>query len=154
MIISGWHPNYKPSTSNVAAVQKTAKPPQQQVQAQNTQKIKKPSPAIADQPKAEKVVKSKATTKPTKEVVELTSQLKNVEIAETTDKNDLTIEISKKLKRLRRKLRDSQELDEKIKSGEMSADKVQLEKVSRIPELQQEIEKLEEERLVLRQGKK
>jgi hypothetical protein len=132
------------------------KPPQ--VQAQNSQKVNKPTPAIVEQPKAEKVAKPKVVKvmKSTpKEVVELTNKLENIDIVtETTDKNDLTIEISKKLKRIRRKLRDSEQLDEKIKSGEINADKVQLEKVSRIPELEKEIEKLESERLLLRQGKK
>lgn len=136
-------------------MQKTSKAPQ--VQAQNPQKSNKPSPAIIEQPKVVvDKIKPKAvkTVKPTIDVVEVTKKLESVEISETTDKNDLTIEISKKLKRLRRKLRDTEQLEEKIKSGEVSADKVQLEKVSRIAALQQEIEKLESERLLLRPGGK
>jgi partner of Y14 and mago len=46
--------------------------------------------------------------------------------------DDPTIELSKKLKRIRRKLREVEILDEKIKAGEITApEKDQLEKISR-----------------------
>lgn len=44
---------------------------------------------------------------------------------------DPTIEMSKKLKRIRRKLREVEILDEKIKTGEITAEKDQLEKIAR-----------------------
>lgn len=45
--------------------------------------------------------------------------------------NDPTIELSKKLKRIRRKLREVEILDEKIKANEIAPEKDQLEKISR-----------------------
>lgn len=44
---------------------------------------------------------------------------------------DPTIEISKKLKRIRRKLREVEILDEKIQAGEIAPEKDQLEKIAR-----------------------
>lgn len=63
--------------------------------------------------------------------------------------SDPTVEISKKLKRLRRRLRESEQLDEKIKAGEV-ANADQLGKSSRRRELEDEIEQLEAERITLR----
>lgn len=66
--------------------------------------------------------------------------------------NDPTIELSKKLKRLRKRLRECEALDEKIISGEITnPEKDQLEKISRRKEFEEEIEQLEAERLKLRQ---
>lgn len=59
---------------------------------------------------------------------------------------DPTIEISKKLKRLRKKVRDTEILEEKIKNGQIKAEKDQLDKISRKSELLQEIQSLEEQR--------
>lgn len=57
------------------------------------------------------------------------------------------IEISKRLKRLRRRLRELEILEEKINSGEIAKpQKDQLEKISRRGELVKEIEELEKTR--------
>lgn len=66
---------------------------------------------------------------------------------------DPTVEISKKLKRLRKRLRESEQIDEKIKAGEININSSQLEKSSRRKEFEDEIEQLEAERLRLRQQK-
>lgn len=50
---------------------------------------------------------------------------------------DPTIELSKKLKRIRRKIRDVENLEEKIKLGEIVAEKDQLEKVARKKEFEE-----------------
>lgn len=59
---------------------------------------------------------------------------------------DPTIELSKKLKRLRRRVRDTEILEEKIETGELVPEKDQLEKLSRKGELLDEIRELEEQR--------
>jgi partner of Y14 and mago protein len=60
---------------------------------------------------------------------------------------DPTVEISKKLKRLRKRLREIELLQEKIMSGEIkNPEKDQLEKVERRDEIYIEIQTLEEER--------
>lgn len=67
--------------------------------------------------------------------------------------SDPTVEISKKLKRLRRRLRESEQLEEKIKAGEVEINADQLGKSARRKELEDEIEQLEADRLKLRQLK-
>lgn len=68
------------------------------------------------------------------------------QLAEASIGIDPTIEISKKLKRLRKKVRDTEILEEKIKNGQIKAEKDQLDKISRKSELLQEIQSLEEQR--------
>lgn len=64
------------------------------------------------------------------------------------------MELSKKLKRLRRRLRESEILAEKMESGEITnPEKDQLEKISRRKDFEDEIEQLEAERLKMRQLK-
>lgn len=82
-------------------------------------------------------------------VQEISEKLKETSISDVVDP---TIEISKKLKRLRKRLRESELLDEKIKAGE-TANTDQLEKCARRKEFELEIEQLEAERLKLRQLK-
>lgn len=72
----------------------------------------------------------------------------------STHTSDPTIEVSKKLKRLRKRIREIELLEEKIKAGEISnPEKDQLEKISRRKEFEEEIEQLEGDRLKLRQLK-
>lgn len=60
---------------------------------------------------------------------------------------DDVVELSKRLKRLRRRLRELELLDEKIKSGEIvKPQKDQLEKITRKCEIEKEIEELEKNR--------
>lgn len=81
-------------------------------------------------------------------VKELSEKLQDVSLTTA----DPTVEISKKLKRLRKRLRESELLDEKIKAGEVT-NSDQLEKSARRREFEEEIEQLEAERLTLRQLK-
>lgn len=60
---------------------------------------------------------------------------------------DDVVELSKRLKRLRRRLRELDLLDEKIKVGEIAKpQKDQLEKITRRREIEKEIEELERQR--------
>lgn len=88
-----------------------------------------------------KVEIERSTVEPEPSVSSLTLQLNdNFNI-------DPTIEISKKLKRLRKRLREIDLLHDKIKSGEIqNPEKDQLEKVERKPELLAEIQNLEDQR--------
>lgn len=144
------------NAANHPAVKKVIAKPSQAAQSK-----KSSAPVVVDEPKIQSqqptlnVYKAKPTeVKCVKrdEVLEVTKKLDKIEIA--SDTNDPTIEISKKLKRLRKKLRDSEQLNDKIKSGEVTADKVQLDKIARINDLLKEIEELESERLKLRSVKK
>lgn len=83
-------------------------------------------------------------------VDEISEKLQDI----TVSSDDPTIELSKKLKRLRKRLRESELIDEKIKAGEAgNVNSFQLEKSRRIKEFEDEIEELEAERLKLRQLK-
>lgn len=93
-------------------------------------------------------VKEKKEAAKVDAVEAISEKLQDVSLASV----DPTIEISKKLKRLRRRLRESEQLDEKIKAGEV-ANADQLEKSARRKEFEDEIEQLEAERLTLRQLK-
>lgn len=77
-----------------------------------------------------------------------------MKLSATVTTNDPTVELSKKLKRLRRRLRESEILAEKMESGEITnPEKDQLEKISRRKDFEDEIEQLEAERLKMRQLK-
>lgn len=96
-----------------------------------------------------KVKEKKEVVKAVEPIQEISEKLQETSL---TSDVDPTIEISKKLKRLRKRLRESELLDEKIKAGEATnAD--QLEKCARRKEFEQEIEQLEAERQKLRQMK-
>lgn len=83
-------------------------------------------------------------------VDEISEKLQDI----TVSSDDPTIELSKKLKRLRKRLRESELIDEKIKAGEAgNVNSFQLEKSRRRKEFEDEIEELEAERLKLRQLK-
>lgn len=148
------------TAANPAVKKALAKPlPSQQQPQQQSQHTKKP-PVVVDETKVQTQLKqptavpaSKAKPCVKKDPVnEVTKQLEKVELM--SDKGDPTIEISKKLKRLRKKLRDSEQLADKIKTGELVADKVQLDKIERCKALEKEIEELELERVKLRSEKK
>lgn len=123
----GYHPGYQPSPSNVTKP-KTEKPKSQ-----------------ADKVK----IKEKKEVKVVEPVQEISEKLKETSMSDV----DPTIEISKKLKRLRKRLRESELLDEKIKAGEAMPNPDQLEKCARRKEFELEIEELEAERLKLRKLK-
>lgn len=120
--IPGWHP---------VAVSKT--------------KVEKPKPQANEKVK---IKEKKENVKVTATVDEISEKLQDITVTEV----DPTIELSKKLKRLRKRLRESELIDEKIKAGEL-ANPSQLEKSSRRKEFEEEIEQLEAERLKLRQLK-
>lgn len=106
-------------------------------------KVDKPKPATGEKIK----IKEKKESAKVDVVKEMSEKLQDIALS-----TDPTIEISKKLKRLRKRLRESELLDEKIKAGEVTnAD--QLEKSARRREFEEEIEQLEAERLKLRQIK-
>lgn len=107
-------------------------------------KVDKPKPTAGEKIK----MKEKKDVAKVEAVKELSQKLQNVSLST----EDPTIEISKKLKRLRKRLRESELLDEKIKAGEV-ANADQLEKSARRLEFEEEIEQLEAERLKLRQLK-
>lgn len=153
------------TAANPAVKKAIAKPPSQPAQQTKKPSALAPVVVVADEPKVQ-IVKQPTAVAPAPKlkqaevkcvkkdnnVHEVTKQLEKVEL--TSDRSDPTIEISKKLKRLRKKLRDSEQLNDKIKSGEVVAEKVQLDKIARIVALEKEIEELEEERLKLRSVKK
>jgi partner of Y14 and mago len=109
----GWHP-----TPAAPTVNKTQKPPKPQpaATASNTEKIKI------------KVKKDAVKEAPQKVEDDISEKMQEkLQISAT----DPTIELSKKLKRIRKKLREVDELEEKIKNGEIKPEKDQLEKVAR-----------------------
>lgn len=114
----GWHPTAAASAGNKSKADKQPKP-QQVNSASNADKIK-----IKVKKEAAKPAPSKVDTK----VEEISEKLQEkLQISE-----DPTIELSKKLKRIRKKLREVEILDEKIKAGEITEpEKDQLEKISR-----------------------
>lgn len=116
----GWFPD--------AAKVQTTKPKKQQQQKQPA--VKSEAPQV------------KIMTKTSENVDELANSMENnLKIREDV------IEISKRLKRLRRRLRELEILEEKINSGEISKpQKDQLEKIQRRGELKKEIEELEMQR--------
>jgi hypothetical protein len=127
-------------------------------------KAPKPRPPPADKANSQAIEKPKAPVDKSKQTAEKSKLKEKKEVApkanpvdEISEKLedssvDPTIEISKRLKRLRRRLRESEQLEEKIKSGEMT-NPDQLEKCSRRKELEDEIDQLEDERNKLRQLK-
>lgn len=93
-------------------------------------------------------VKEKKETVKAKQVDDISGKLS--EISLSSSDADPTVEISKKLKRLRKRLRESEQLDEKLQAGESITNSDQLDKIARRQEFFEEIEKLEAERLKLR----
>lgn len=129
----GWHPT--PATSVV-----------------NKIKVEKPKPAAGDKTKI-KEKKEPSSKTSYRNDVEISEKLQDIKIAAPST-NDPTVELSKKLKRLRRRLRESEILVEKMEAGEITnPEKDQLEKIARRKEFEEEIEQLEAERLKMRQLK-
>ena len=143
----GWHPT--PAASNVTKpkTEKPKAPPGEKVKQPQSDK---PKPQQGDKIKI-KERKAEPATKVDPVVEEISKKLSDVDLSSASDV-DPTIEISKKLKRLRRRLREAEQLEEKILSGEVT-NSDQLEKISRRKEFEEEIEQLESERLKLRQLK-
>lgn len=130
----GWHPQTTPASST----------------STNKVKIDKPKPAVVEKTKNKE---KKSETAKANTVTEISEKIQDVKIDATLN-NDPTVELSKKLKRLRRRLRESEILAEKVESGEITnLEKDQLEKISRRKEFEEEIEQLEAERLKMRQLK-
>lgn len=143
----GWHPSA--ATSATTSKAKAQKPKVVAAERTSSQAIEKPKvPAHKPQPQtAEKSKKEKKDVASKADPVEeINEKLQDASLI------DPTIEISKRLKRLRRRLRESEQLEEKIKSGEMT-NSDQLEKCSRKTEIEDEINQLEDERNKLRQLK-
>lgn len=139
----GWHPAAAAAQTNVPKP-RTEKPKPTQNEKSKSQQADKPRSQQPDKPK-----KKPEAAKPDP-VEEVSEKLQNVAVSSAA--SDPTIEISKKLKRLRRRLRESEQLEEKLKTGEApNAD--QLEKIARRKEFEDEIEALEAERLTLRKLK-
>lgn len=120
-------------------------------------KADKPKPAMdkskpaADKPKltVDKIkVKERKENVKVDVVEEINEKLQDVTVSSNVDP---TIELSKKLKKLRKRLRESEIIDEKIKAGDADVNSSQLEKSARRKEFEKEIEQLEAERLKLRQ---
>lgn len=134
IFFKGWHPT--------AATASTA----------TKNKSDKPKPAV-DKIK----IKEKKDARRANDVDSITEKVQAVKLvpqASASIDADPTIELSKKLKRLRRKLRESEILAEKIKSGEViNPEKDQIEKLENCKKFEKEIEKLEAERLKMRQLK-
>lgn len=136
----GWHP-----TAAVATKPKSEKPKTQPSDKSKPPPSEKPKPQqvekIKTKDKKAEAAKAKAIT-----VSDVSEKLQDATISPATDP---TIEISKKLKRLRKRLRESEQLEEKCKTGDVT-NPDQLEKIARRKEFEEEIEQLEAERLKLR----
>ena len=138
-------PKYTPKAKRVA--QSTYPPGWHPTEATvSKNKAEKPKPPISDKVK----IKEKKEVIKDKVVEDLSEKLQDISVSSA----DPTIEISKKLKRLRKRLRESELIDDKIKAGDVaSVNASQLEKSARRKEFEEEIEQLEAERLKLRQHK-
>lgn len=138
----GWYPDVA-----AASKSKHEKP--------KTQSSEKPKATVSEKPKSQQGEKIKPKDKKAEApkakppLVELCEKLEEATISPAVDP---TIEISKKLKRLRKRLRESEQLEEKIKTGEVT-NPDQLEKIARRKAFEDEIEQLEAERLRLRELK-
>lgn len=137
----GWHPAAAAAQTNVPKP-RTEKPKPTQNEKPKSQQGDKPKP---QQP--EKAKKKPEAAKPDP-VEEVSEKLQSVAVSSVA--SDPTIEISKKLKRLRRRLRESEQLEEKLKTGGEAPNADQLEKIARRKEFEDEIEQLEAERLLQR----
>ncbi|XP_023334082.1 partner of Y14 and mago [Eurytemora carolleeae] len=113
-------------------------------------------PGLSTKPSAPLVPSSKAKKKKNKggsgnnEIKDLSDTLKKTVVSETRPRNDagqpLATDPQKKLRNLKKKLRDIEALEEKLNSGEIpTPEKEQLEKVARKVEVEREIKLLEEE---------
>jgi partner of Y14 and mago len=100
------------------------------------------------------VLNDKKTTTKSKPTIEQLPQQKgatNKPTANSKNINELTEEISdmqidteKKLKKLKKKLREIESIEEKVKSGELkNPEKDQLDKISRKPQIVKEISQIE-----------
>lgn len=86
------------------------------------------------------------------QVEDVNQKLQDLNLPSST--TDPTIELSKKLKRLRKRLRESELLEEKVKSSELqNPEKDQLEKIANRKTFEDEIKLLEAERDKLRKLK-
>lgn len=148
----GWHP--EPSS----APTKQTKQPQQQQQRSNPPA----PPAVAKKDSNQtKVAAATAAAVTTEKPIRVMTKRENVEPANINKKiDDVTetmqnslkirddvVELSKRLKRLRRRLRELDVLEEKINSGEIvKPQKDQLEKISRRIDFEKEIDELEKQR--------
>ncbi|XP_070496962.1 partner of Y14 and mago [Chironomus tepperi] len=130
----GWHPDTSKSST---------KQPQQQQQRNNTATVKKEPSAT--------VTATKSQPAPIRVMTKVEDVTKIDDLNDTMQNSlkirDDVVELSKRLKRLRRRLRELELLDEKIKSGEIvKPQKDQLEKITRRFEIEKEIEELEKNR--------
>lgn len=145
----GWHPAAAAAQSNVPKP-RAEKPKPTQTEKPKSQPTDKPKSQQADKPKQQqdKAKKKPEVAKLPDPVEEVSEKLQNVAVS-----SDPTIEISKKLKRLRRRLREAEQLEEKLKSGAETPNADQLEKIARRKEFEDEIGQLEAEREQLRKLK-
>ncbi|CAG9811130.1 unnamed protein product [Chironomus riparius] len=128
----GWHPDTSKSTTAAA------KPQQQR---NSTAPVKKEPATVTIKPQPAVRVMTKVEEAP-KVDDDLSETMEN-----SLKIRDDVVELSKRLKRLRRRLRELELLDEKIKSGEIvKPQKDQLEKITRRFEIEKEIEELEKNR--------
>lgn len=155
----GWHPAAAAAQTNVAKP-RTEKPKPTQSEKPKSQQPDKPKSQPADKAKSQAADKPKPPQqeKPKKKLEvakfsaeEVSEKLRNLAVSSAA--SDPTIEISKKLKRLRRRLREAEQLDEKLKTGAETPNADQLEKIARRKEFEDEIEQLEAEREQLRKLK-
>lgn len=154
----GWNPAAAAAQSNVPKPRtekpkptQNEKPKLQQPEKPKVKQADKPKPQQADKPKPQQPAKKKPEVAKPDRVEEVSEKLKNVAVSSVA--SDPTIEISKKLKRLRRRLREAEQLEEKLKSGAETPNADQLDKIARRKEFEDEIEQLEAEREQLRKLK-
>ncbi|KAG5667165.1 hypothetical protein PVAND_015162 [Polypedilum vanderplanki] len=134
----GWHPDLA-SSKNVKSTK-----PQSQLKEQSLQKQQQQPSQRANEQAPIKVLTNprQTTTKVTSSIDEVTDAMQN-----TLKIREDVLELSKRLKRLRRRLRELEILEEKIKSGEITKpQKDQVEKIARRKELEKEIDELEKQR--------
>lgn len=148
----GWHPSVAASTTTTTKTKAQKPKPPAAVEKTNSQAIEKlKAPADKSKQTAEKSkIKEKKDVAPKADPVDdINEKLQDASI-------DPTVEISKRLKRLRRRLRESEQLEEKINLARTAGEPTnpdQIEKCSRRKELEDEINQLEDERNKLRQLK-
>lgn len=114
----GWHPSPAPSTAS-NKTQKPLKSSQASTTASNPEKIK--------------IKVLKEVVKPQnvdEEITKIAEQIEDKLLLQISGV-DPTIELSKKLKRIRKKIREVEILEEKVNTGEITPEKDQLEKIAR-----------------------
>lgn len=147
-------PLYTPKGKRAAAQVKTNYPPGWHPEAAKStkqsqhQRSKVPTPTNSSTATATTTAK----TEPAPQINNNTSCSSKIDEVTEAMQNSLKIredvvELSKRLKRLRRRLRELDILEEKIKSGEIQKpQKDQVEKISRRAEMEKEVEELEKQR--------